>query len=136
MQQGDLCQIAAILSRSLETAREVAKRLGIPQAYGSYEELLAEAAGIDEDEVSAEVTKYFNHQQKLSGYVGPLLVMHTEHDGLIDISHAERNLNWAAGPKKRLVRFSQGDHNSIMAWNRDEYFEAIGAFVEGLNRTD
>jgi alpha-beta hydrolase superfamily lysophospholipase len=91
------------------------------------------AAGIDQDEVSAEVRKYFNHQQKLTGYIGPLLIMHTEHDGLIDISHAERNLNWAAGPKKRLIRFSQGDHNSIMAWNRDEYFEAIRAFVETLN---
>ncbi len=94
------------------------------------------AAGIDEDEVSAEVTKYFNHQQKLTGYVGPLLIMHTENDGLIDISHAERNLNWAAGPEKRLLRFSRGDHNSIMAWNRGEYFEAIRTFAERLNGTD
>ena len=42
MQQGDLCEIAAISSRSLETAREAARRLGLPQAYGSYEELLAD----------------------------------------------------------------------------------------------
>ncbi len=42
MQQGRLCQVAAIASRSLETATTVAGQLGIPQAYGSYEELLAD----------------------------------------------------------------------------------------------
>lgn len=32
-------QIAVIASRSLEHAKEFAKRHGIPKAYGSYEEL-------------------------------------------------------------------------------------------------
>jgi len=38
----------------------------------------------------AEVKRYFDHKKKLSSYSGPLLVMHTENDGMIDISHAER----------------------------------------------
>ena len=42
MQQGTYCEIAAIASRSLEKARAVAAQLGIPKAYGSYEELLAD----------------------------------------------------------------------------------------------
>src|SRR6266487_1583018 len=42
MQRGEYCEIAAIASRSLETARAAAARLGIPKAYGSYEELLAD----------------------------------------------------------------------------------------------
>jgi predicted dehydrogenase len=42
MQQGTHCEIAAIASRSLERAQAVADRLGIPTAYGSYEELLAD----------------------------------------------------------------------------------------------
>ncbi len=42
MQQGAYCDIAAIASRSLEKARAAATRLGIPKAYGSYEELLAD----------------------------------------------------------------------------------------------
>jgi predicted dehydrogenase len=42
MQQGELCEIVAISSRSLETASEVAQQLGIPKAYGSYESLLAD----------------------------------------------------------------------------------------------
>ena len=43
MQQGTYCEISAIASRSLEKARDAARRLGIAKAYGSYEELLADA---------------------------------------------------------------------------------------------
>src|SRR5947199_9400073 len=42
MQQGTYCEIAAIASRSPEKARAAAALLGIPKAYGSYEELLAD----------------------------------------------------------------------------------------------
>jgi len=42
MQKSALCEIRAIASRSLPTARAAAQRLGIPVAYGSYEELLAD----------------------------------------------------------------------------------------------
>lgn len=42
MQLGKYCEIRAISSRNLETARAAAKQLGIPKAYGSYEELLAD----------------------------------------------------------------------------------------------
>ena len=44
MQQSELCSIDAICSRSLASAREAAQRAGIPRAYGSYEELLADPA--------------------------------------------------------------------------------------------
>jgi len=93
------------------------------------------AAGVEENDVLAEVKRHFNHGKKLSGYSGPLLVMHTENDGLIDISHAERNHKWATSSQKRLLRFPQGDHNSIMAWNHTEYFEAIGEFLRRLDET-
>ena len=42
MQQGVYCEIAAIASRDLEKGQAEAQRLGIPTAYGSYEELLAD----------------------------------------------------------------------------------------------
>lgn len=89
-------------------------------------------SGLDEADVLAEVKRHFDHERKLSGYTGPLLTLHTEHDGLVDISHAERNDRWAAGSNKRLVRFSTGDHNSIMAWNRQSYFEAVASFVQSI----
>ena len=42
MQQGEWSEITAIASRDLDKARAAASRLGIPKAYGSYEELLAD----------------------------------------------------------------------------------------------
>src|SRR6187431_2177297 len=42
MQRGELSTVTAIASRDLEKARGAAARLGIPKAYGSYEELLAD----------------------------------------------------------------------------------------------
>jgi len=42
MQKSGWCEIRAIASRNLESARAAAKALGIPKAYGSYAELLAD----------------------------------------------------------------------------------------------
>jgi predicted dehydrogenase len=42
MQRGALCEVTAIASRDLSKAQAAATRLGIPKAYGSYEELLAD----------------------------------------------------------------------------------------------
>jgi predicted dehydrogenase len=42
MQKGEWVEIRAIASRELGKAKEAARALGIPQAYGSYEELLAD----------------------------------------------------------------------------------------------
>lgn len=44
MQRGKWSEMAAIASRDLRKAQAVAKELGIPRAYGSYEELLADPA--------------------------------------------------------------------------------------------
>ncbi len=96
----------------------------------AYADLAAE--GIREHEVQAEVKQYFDHKQKMSDYPGPLLTLHTEHDGLVDISHAERLHQWAATSRKRLLRFPHGDHNSICAVNQAEYFQAVAGFVEQL----
>jgi predicted dehydrogenase len=43
MQQGALSEITAIASRDTDRARAAAELLGIPNSYGSYEELLADA---------------------------------------------------------------------------------------------
>ena len=42
MQKGVYCEIAAMASQNLERGKAAAAQLGIPQAYGSYEELLAD----------------------------------------------------------------------------------------------
>src|SRR6201984_2505709 len=42
MQRGKDSQVTAIASRDLRKARKTARALGIPKAYGSYDELLAD----------------------------------------------------------------------------------------------
>jgi predicted dehydrogenase len=42
MQNGELCEVAAIASRDKRKAEEAARTLGIAKAYGSYEELLSD----------------------------------------------------------------------------------------------
>jgi len=42
MQKGKYAQVVAIASRSLEKAQAAARELGLPKAYGSYDELLAD----------------------------------------------------------------------------------------------
>ncbi len=44
MQQGENCEIVAIASRTYESASEAAKKLKIPKAYGSYQELLDDSS--------------------------------------------------------------------------------------------
>ena len=87
------------------------------------------STSITANDVVAAARRSFNHQSKLSNYKNPLLILHTEHDNLVDISHAERNYQWSASQQKKLVRFSDGDHNSIMEWYQREYFKALQDFV-------
>src|ERR1035437_888381 len=42
MQQGECAEIVGIASRDRAKAEEAARQLGIPKAYGSYEEMLAD----------------------------------------------------------------------------------------------
>jgi predicted dehydrogenase len=44
MQKGEWCDVAAIASRDLGKARQAAESLGVAQAYGSYDELLADSS--------------------------------------------------------------------------------------------
>lgn len=77
------------------------------------------------------VDEHLNHQQKMSSYPGPVLVMHTEQDGLVDVSHGQRLYDWAAG-QKTLKKFPQGNHNDIMFVNAREYFSLVAQFIKGL----
>ncbi|MFZ5808514.1 MAG: Gfo/Idh/MocA family protein [Chloroflexota bacterium] len=55
MQRSPYCEIRAIASRSLETAQQAARAVGIPRAYGSYEQLL------EDDEIQAVYNPLPNH---------------------------------------------------------------------------
>jgi fermentation-respiration switch protein FrsA (DUF1100 family) len=87
--------------------------------------------GVSAGELEVEVERSLNHQRKMMDYPGPVLVMHTQNDGLVDVSHGQRLYDWASG-KKKLKIFPQGNHNDIMYVNAREYFGALAAFIGDL----
>ncbi|WP_027716785.1 alpha/beta hydrolase [Desulfuromonas sp. TF] len=91
-----------------------------------------EELGASPEALAGAVAERLDHRRKLARFPGPVLVMHTRHDGLVDVSHGERLYRWAAG-KKQMEVFPRGDHNSIMAVNAREYFDLLERFVEELS---
>jgi len=82
-------------------------------------------------ELQAEVDRHFNQRAKIAGFGGRVLVMHSRHDDLVSVSHAERLYAWAKEPKELLI-FARGDHNTILAANGDAYFAAVGQFITAI----
>ena len=81
--------------------------------------------GTTEEAFEAACKARLDHRKKLGAYPGPLLVMHTRYDGLVDLSHGERNHAWAGGADKKLVVFERGDHNSIFFANQSQYLSEV-----------
>lgn len=88
--------------------------------------------GVSGDELRDEAARLFDHEQKLGSYQGPLLVMHAAGDDLVDVSHAERNHEWAGSQHKQLIVFDEGDHNSILAMNAEMYLRTLHGFLDTL----
>ena len=72
---------------------------------------------------------------KLGGYPGPLLVIHAEHDGMIDPRDARNLLAWSGGSDKELILFPSGNHNTILQLNHVAYRHAVEAFLHRLGLT-
>jgi pimeloyl-ACP methyl ester carboxylesterase len=79
--------------------------------------------------VPAEVLRHFDHRAKLAAYRGPLLVIHAEGDDLIPPSHARDLHAWGGGTDRTLLLLPRGDHNSLIALNREAYRAAVAGFV-------
>lgn len=86
--------------------------------------------GRPEAELISEVNTYFNLQQKLQNYDGHLLVLHAEHDQVLNRSHADRLHRWAGGNNKHLVVFPKGSHNSILFVNMPSYLRELTEFLQ------
>jgi pimeloyl-ACP methyl ester carboxylesterase len=92
----------------------------------SPEELGAEASAVED-----AFGELFNHKSKLASFDGPCLILHAEHDHLVNQEHAKQNATWA-GSETELVILPKGDHNSIFFENRERYLAELGRFVSKL----
>jgi hypothetical protein len=86
-----------------------------------------EEMGTTVDRMADAINQYISNGYKLAFYDGPLLILHTKFDGLVDVSHAHLLHRWACGPTTLKI-FDQGDHNTILQVNSHEYFKAIQGF--------
>jgi pimeloyl-ACP methyl ester carboxylesterase len=91
--------------------------------------------GVSQEAFDAAIRQRVDQRAKLRGYRGPVLVLHTRRDGLVDVSHAEQ-LARAAGGEVTLRIFERGDHNSILAVNEAEYRAAVNAFLASVRPRD
>jgi len=87
--------------------------------------------GVTEEDFAAGVSARLDHRAKIAAYGGPVLVLHAEHDGLVDVSHGRRLAAWA-GARATLRTFPRGDHNSVLAENEAEYLGALEEFLARL----
>lgn len=87
--------------------------------------------GTSQKKFEAAVEKQLGIKNALQSFPGPVLIMHTRHDGLIDVSHAEQLASWCQGPV-HLEIFPQGNHNDIMFTNGPKYFSLLNEFLANL----
>ncbi len=88
--------------------------------------------GVSAAALRQEVDCRLNQQNKIAAFGGPILIMHTANDGLVDAEHAQKLFSWAGTTDKKIEIFPQGDHNSIMMVNADAYFDLVGKFLEKI----
>lgn len=87
--------------------------------------------GTTAEGLSKVVLAAMNTRQSMADFTRPTLILHTRHDGLIDVSHAERLAEWCGGAVQ-LEIFPQGTHNDIMFVNGPRYFALINEFLNSL----
>jgi len=92
-----------------------------------------EELGTTYDACASAVTEALDIREILMHFNRPTLILHTRHDGLIDVSHAERLAQWCSGPV-RLNILPHGNHNTILSANQSDYFRIIRDFLSSLRR--
>jgi fermentation-respiration switch protein FrsA (DUF1100 family) len=88
----------------------------------------AEELGMSKTALIDELQRHFDYATKLRDFQGRTLVLHTRHDELVHVRHAE--LLYAAAPEpKTLHIFDQGGHNDIFYRNRQAYMQLVETFL-------
>jgi len=93
--------------------------------------VLPQELGASGAEFESEIEEKLNHKKKIAAYPGPVLILHAQNDGLVDVSHGQRLYDWSGG-KKTLKIFPHGNHNDIMIVNAREYFSFLLQFLTSL----
>lgn len=88
--------------------------------------------GVNETDLKAATDFYFNQKEKIAKFKGNILLLHTQHDGLVEAHHAT-TLFEAATTEKAINIFPYGNHNSIYFENKKMYEHLIASFIDDLD---
>ena len=69
------------------------------------------------------------HEAKVRSIALPVLLIHGEDDELVPVRTAHELSELLAGTSRRLVTIPRAGHNDLLWVGREQYFEAIRAFV-------
>ena len=74
----------------------------------------------------------FDNLKKFKSYDKPLLIIHADLDDIIPISQAELLLLKSKSTKKDLFIVNGANHNNILLYSHDNYFNRINAFIQSI----
>lgn len=90
-----------------------------------------EELGLSREALVEALQHSFDYAAKLRGFQGRTLILHTRHDELVPVRHAE--MLYAAAPEPKLLHiFDQGGHNDIFYWNHVAYMQLVETFLAAL----
>lgn len=84
--------------------------------------------GVSDETFRAAVAAAFDHEAKIARTKCPVLVLHTENDGMVEAHHARASAQWA-GARGELVLFENGNHNTIHAFNGPDILRRVVAYA-------
>lgn len=93
---------------------------------------LLERLGIDARGLEILEPAVFSNAEKITGYTGPVLIIHARFDHIISLEHAEILHQRCHSENKALEIVENANHNDIMIRAGMDYFRIISDFIRSL----
>lgn len=85
--------------------------------------------GVDVAALKDDLRTNLDHKSKIKAVTRPVLIIHTEGDSIVPSQNARDLYEWAGTDKTEMKIFPEGDHNTILVHNLDEYLELVKRFM-------
>jgi hypothetical protein len=91
---------------------------------------LLQRLGINMEMFNIQDSQVFSNAKKLSGFVGPTLIIHGQYDQIIPLQHGNDLFSASPAVRKKIHVINGADHNTLLMIGGREYFDVIKDFIE------